>query len=90
MQDALPLSNFLSDLINSYKNNFIINLTKCEYIDSSVLGALVNALKKATTNGVDLRIVWPDQGEYSMLHLTRMDKIFQIFNSLKQAVESYQ
>jgi len=90
MEDARPLSKFLSDIINSNKTKLIINLTRCEYIDSSVLGALVNTLKKVTSLDGDLRIVWPDQGGYSMLHLTRMDKVFQIFSNLKDAVESYQ
>ena len=90
VEDAKPISKFLLDLINSNKDKLVVNLTKCEYIDSSVLGALVNALKKVTTIGGDLRIAWPNQGDNSMLHLTRMDKVFQIFSSLKDAVESYQ
>ena len=89
MDNAGSFSKFLSDLINSNKTKLIVNLSRCEFIDSSILGALVNSLKKITALGGDLRIVWLDQSEYSMLNLTRMDKIFQIFNRLKDAVESY-
>ena len=89
MEVASSFSKFLMEIVNDKKIKLIVNLSRCEFIDSSILGVLVNSLKKVTALDGDLRIVWPSRDEHSMLYLTRMDKVFQIFHNLKDAVESY-
>jgi anti-anti-sigma factor len=86
---ASKFNKFLIGMINKDKNKIIVNLTNCDYIDSSILGALVSGVKKAITMEGDLRIVVRNQSEYSMFSLTKMDNIFQIFSNLKDAVNSF-
>ena len=88
--DIAPVFNkFLIDIINKDTNEVIVNLSECDYIDSSILGALVSGVKRARKMNGDLKIVSQSQNEYSMLTLTKMDNIFQIFSNLKEAVNSF-
>lgn len=89
IEAASSFNIFLNDLINDEDNNLIVNLSKCQFVDSSVLGVLVNSLKKARKNKGDLKIVWPTQNESSTFRLASMDNIFQIFSNLKDALNSY-
>ena len=86
---ASKFNKFLIGMITRDTSKIIVNLTNCEYIDSSILGALVSGVKKATTLEGDLRIVVGKHSEYSMFSLTKMDNIFRIFSNLKDAVNSY-
>ena len=89
MDMASTFNKFLQEIISKERNKIIVNLSDCEYIDSSILGVLVSSLKKAITLDGELKIVWRDQSEYSMFYLTKMDNIFRIFNNLKDAVNSF-
>ena len=89
MDMASMFNKFLQEIISKERNKIIINLSHCEYIDSSILGVLVSSLKKAIALDGDLKIVWHEQNEYSMFSLTKMDTIFKIFPNLKDAVNSY-
>ncbi|MDO8549067.1 MAG: STAS domain-containing protein [Ignavibacteria bacterium] len=89
MDMASTFNKFLQEIISKERNKIIVNLSDCEYIDSSILGVLVSSLKKAITLDGELKIVWRDQNEYSMFSLTKMDNIFRIFNNLKDAVNSF-
>ncbi len=67
----------------------IVDLTECEFIDSTFLGALVVSLKKITGLGGDLRLVGFQPAVHSMFELTRMYRVFESFKTKVEAIESY-
>ncbi len=67
----------------------IVDLSYCEFIDSTFLGALVVSLKKVTTVGGDLRIVGIHPSVQALFELTRMHRVFDIFPTKEQAISSY-
>lgn len=67
----------------------IIDLSSCEYIDSTFLGALVVSLKKLTATNGDLRLVGFQPAVHSMFELTRMYRVFESFKSKDEAVASF-
>ena len=70
---------------NGYKK-IIVDLTVCEFIDSTFLGALVISLKKVTSIGGDLRLVGFQPAVHSMFELTRMHRVFETFNTKEDAI----
>ncbi|RLD16852.1 anti-anti-sigma factor [candidate division KSB1 bacterium] len=83
---------FKEDLIKKIdesSNKVVVNLNQCEFVDSSFLGALVAGLKKATMKGGDLKIVGLQHPVQAMFELTRLYRIFDIFENEKDAVESF-
>jgi anti-sigma B factor antagonist len=83
------VKNELLKLIDEGKNKVIINLEKAEYVDSSFLGILVAGLKRATMKDGDLKIFGLQPAVKSMFELTRLYRIFDIFNTREEAVNSY-
>ncbi len=84
---------FKEDLIKHIEEknkNVIVDLSAAEFVDSSFLGALVAGLKKATIKSGDLRIVGLQQPVRAMFELTRLYKIFDIFDTVEEALNSYE
>jgi anti-sigma B factor antagonist len=83
------VKNELLKLIDEGKNKVIISLEKAEYVDSSFLGILVAGLKRATMKDGDLKIFGLQPAVKSMFELTRLYRIFDIFNTREEAVNSF-
>jgi anti-sigma B factor antagonist len=75
--------------IEEGKKNVIIDLSDAIFVDSSFLGTLVAGLKKTTINNGDLKIVGLQDPVRSMFELTRLYKIFDIFDDVKTALNSF-
>jgi anti-anti-sigma factor len=69
---------------------FIVDLSACEFIDSTFLGALVNALKKVAKAKGDMRLVGFRKNVKSMFELTRLFRVFETYPDLQSAIKSYQ
>jgi len=89
MEIAARFKKYLNQVIDSENSKIIIDLSECEFVDSTVLGVLVSSLKKAMSKNGDLRIVWGDNTESSMFYITRMDKVFKLYDTLDKAIQSY-
>jgi anti-anti-sigma factor len=86
-------ANLLKDKLNKgIEEGFtkiIIDLSTCEYVDSTFLGVLVTSLKKVTKLGGDLRLVGLRPQVLAMFELTRMFRVFQTYSELQKAIKSY-
>jgi anti-anti-sigma factor len=83
---------FKQVLINDIQKGFkkiVVDLSSCEFIDSTFLGSLVVSLKKLTGLGGDLRLVGFQPAVHSMFELTRMYRVFESFKSAQEAVQSF-
>ena len=79
----------LTQVIESGNSKVIVDLSKVEYLDSSFLGALVAGLKRATMKNGDLKLVGLQAPVRAMFDLTRLYKIFDIFESTQDAENSF-
>jgi anti-anti-sigma factor len=86
---AVSFKDFLTLLIEEGAKKFIIDLSSCEYIDSTFLGAIVSVLKKLMGLGGDLRLVYNKEVPSLIFMLTRMDKVFKIYDDLGLAMNSF-
>lgn len=86
---AVKFKEFVADIINEGTHKIIIDLTLCEYIDSTFLGALISLLKKVNSLGGDLRLVYNKEAPSLVFMITRMDKVFKIFSTLDEALASF-
>jgi len=67
----------------------VVDLSECEFIDSTFLGALVVSLKKITVLGGDLRLVGFQPAVHSMFELTRMYRVFESYETKEEAINSF-
>ncbi len=89
-KSASILKERINEKITDGKSLILINLSDVPYMDSAGLGVLVSGLKNANRLSGDLRI-WGLQDEVkSIFELTRLNKVFQIYEDELAAVSSYQ
>lgn len=74
--------------INLNKKNVIINLAKVDWINSVGLGMLISALTTVKNAGGRLVLVNITSVE-SILSLTRLIKVFENYDSLQTALDSF-
>jgi anti-anti-sigma factor len=78
----------LQDIEEGVKK-IVVDISQCEFIDSTFLGALVVSLKKITSLGGDLRLVGFQPSVHSMFELTRMYRVFESYKTKEEAVQSF-
>ncbi len=86
---SAELKEDLIQKIEESNKNVIIDLSATEFVDSSFLGTLVAGLKKATMKSGDLKIVGLQQPVRAMFELTRLYRIFDIFENVEDALNSF-
>ena len=86
---AARFKEVVTGLINEGTCKFIIDLGICEYIDSTFLGAMVSLLKKTNSLSGDVRLVYSKDMPSLVFVLTRMDKVFKVFTTVDEALESF-
>jgi anti-sigma B factor antagonist len=84
--DVAP--RFKEDMISYVKGGnraIVLDLSEVTFIDSSGLGALISCLKVIGKEG-ELVLSGTRGTVASMFKLTRMDKVFRMFNGVDEAV----
>lgn len=89
LNDSDELKQILDTRIGQGYSKIIIDISLCEYIDSTFLGVLVSGLKKAVKQGGDLKLVGFKPAVAAMFQLTRMFRVFESFSELQEAVKSF-
>ncbi|MCG6962678.1 MAG: STAS domain-containing protein [Acidobacteria bacterium] len=79
----------LRGLVNSGRVKLIIDLSALSFIDSAGLGALLTAFKTAGAAGGQLVLCGLSQPVKSIFELTRLDRVFPIFDTQEEAVGSF-
>ena len=88
--DARVATDFkerMAELIASGNMKIVLDLSRVEFIDSSGLGAIVSSLKRMGGRG-DLVVCGLQETTMTLFRLTRMDRVFQVFDSEQQAVSA--
>jgi len=78
ISNVKELKSHLEEKIIEYQPDIILNCEGLSYIDSTGLGVLVSALKKAQSHDKSISIVQLKPYLYKIFELTGLDKIFEI------------
>ena len=89
MKEADEFKYTLSKSIEHGYRKIVVDLSTCEFIDSTFLGALVVSLKRVTSLGGDLRLVGFHPAVHSMLELTRMHRVFESYPTKEESINSF-
>jgi anti-anti-sigma factor len=73
------------------KNNLkiVIDLSHCEYIDSTFLGSLVVVLKKMAERGGEIKYVIPQPSALYLFKITGLYGVLNLYRNRAEAVESF-
>ena len=89
IKEADDFKNFINTDIEAGWRKIIVDLSECEFIDSTFLGSLVVSLKKLTSLGGDLRLVGLQPSVYTLFELTRMFRVFETYETIDEAISSF-
>ena len=77
-------------LLDSGAAHFVCDLTSVDFMDSAGLAALVSLLKRSRQAGGQVKLVRPTaDGAKRILHLTKFDRVFDLYDNSADAVGSF-
>jgi anti-sigma B factor antagonist len=79
----------LNRLFDGGTKDLLIDLKEVRFIDSSGLGVLVSGFKNAAARQGSLKLSGLQSQVKSMFELTRLHRVFDIFQTVDDALESY-
>ena len=82
---ATPFKQALIEYVKRGDRRLVLDLSQVTFIDSSGLGALIGSLKAIGDDG-ELALCGARETVASMFKLTRMNKVFRMFESPNEAV----
>jgi anti-sigma B factor antagonist len=89
--DIQGLENSIMALIEQVSGiNLIINFCNVKFLTSSALGLLIRVLRKMHGTGGKLKLCSIDPRIFEVFMITRLDEVFEIYDSQEEAVESFE
>ena len=89
VSSAPTLKELMQKLIDEGKRQFLMDLGKVDFIDSSGLGIFVNAYKRIRSAGGEMKFLKPQEPVRKVFSLTQTDKVFPIYETLEEALRSF-
>jgi len=90
--DALVASQFkdsVKNLAEKGKSKILIDMGNTRFVDSAGCGALVASLRVLLKNNGDMKIARPSPQARSLFELTRLHRVFEIFDDIESAERSF-
>lgn len=87
--DATLLNDKLHELIETGKTNVIADLEKVNWMNSSGLGILIGGLTIMRNNGGDLKLANVTDRIQSLLMITKLLTVFETYDTIEKAIESF-
>ena len=79
----------VTQLAASGLSKVVVDLTAVDYIDSTGLGILVICFTSLKKQGGALKLVNPNKRNVELLLLTKLHTVFEVFNEVQDAVNSF-
>ena len=89
-KEAGQLKKRLDELIKINQKKIIVDISRCEFIDSTFLGALVLALKSSAKIGGDVRLVKPHEIVKTLMDKAGTLNVFNLYDSVEEAIKSFE
>ncbi len=87
--DATALNDALHKLTDKKKKKIILDLSGVESMNSSGLGMLITALTTVKNAGGLLKIAAASKKIESLIVITKLSTVFELYPTVKQAVASF-
>ncbi len=87
--DGAALHDALHSSPGGLPGNVVVDLAAVRHMNSSGLGMLIGSLTSVRQAGGDLRLAGASERIKTLLAVTRLDDLFQSFDSLDEAIASF-
>lgn len=86
---SLKLRSAIRRLLSEGKKNILLNFFRVRFVDSSGIGELVSGLVVSDREGGQLKILNLRQGTQYLLEVTKLLRVFDIYENETDALNSY-
>jgi len=86
---APELDAKLDELIGQGEQNYVLDLGDVPFMDSSGLGIMVKIFKRIRIGDGDVKLASPTPAIMNILRLTRLERVFDIYEEQEAAVTSF-
>jgi anti-sigma B factor antagonist len=83
------LKERVSGLLKEGERNFVLNLSRLTFVDSSFIGELVSCCITVSRAGGTVKLAGPGRRVEELLLITRLGQIFETFETDAAAVASF-
>ena len=87
--DAMMMNDQLHQVLESGHNKIIADLSSVEWMNSSGLGVLISGLTTIRDAGGDIRLASVTDKINNLLTITKLSNVFQIFDTVEEAKNSF-
>jgi anti-sigma B factor antagonist len=87
--NAPDLKRTLNSVVDSGGRALLVDLSRTTFIDSTALGVLIGVVKRLRPEGGELAIVCPDPSLRKVFEVTRLDRAFELFDSVEAALDHF-
>ena len=90
LKETVEFRNRIKKDIDNGKKRIIIDLSLCDFCDSSFIGALVVCTKKSLADNVNFSII-VKQGTslFNIFKATRLDRVLNVYNTRDDALKHF-
>lgn len=88
-EDADQLEELLEKVSASESKNLIVDMIDVTHISSIAVGCLVQYKKRHADSNFDIKLVATDDDLLQLFEITMLDKVFSIFYSMDEAMQSF-
>ena len=89
IKDAYSFRKTIEEEINDGHTDLIIDLYKCNYVDSTFFGGIMWALGKLSDAGKKLKIVKPGHPKQDIFITTKTQELFELYKTREDAINSF-
>ena len=83
------LKDKMEAIVNEGKNRLVMDFGDVSYLNSMGLGVIAGSLKRVKKENGDLKLLNLSPAVRELLELTRLTKVFEIFDSEESALKSF-
>ncbi len=88
--EAKEFRKIIEETIIPGNNRLVIDLSKCEIIDSTFFGVVILALQKMIDIGGKLKVVEPANPKEDIFTTTNTLKLFDLYKTREDAIRSFE
>ncbi len=89
INEAFAFRKIVKEEIESGHTNLVIDLSMCDYIDSTFFGAIMWALGMLNDLGDNLKVVEPVSSNESIFFTTNTLGLIELYKSREDAIKSF-
>jgi anti-sigma B factor antagonist len=86
---AGPVREWIDAAVVDYPPYIVIDLSEVQFIDSTALAILVQGMRRSRDQRGDIHLCGLQQPVRMVLELTRLDKVFEIYPNMGDAITGF-